>query len=121
MKKLPLISIVTQELEERARQMKQRIIRQAEGSMGPASDSESYRLQGRRDRSREQGIPQDRLERDFDLRRGRDLERAHNHIRRRKGTLSRLVEKPTMWFSNMSDTTQPVQSQKQARSLKSWS
>ena len=65
--------------------MKQRIIRQAEGSIGPSSDSESYRMHSRRERSRDISIPQDRLERDFDLRRGRDLERAHHHIRRRKG------------------------------------
>ena len=32
--------------------------------------------------------------------------------------LSRLVGKPTMWFSNRSDTNQAAQSQKQARSLK---
>ena len=35
--------------------------------------------------------------------------------------MSRLVEKPTMWFPNRSDTNQPVQLQKQARSLKFWS
>ena len=35
--------------------------------------------------------------------------------------LSRLVEKPTMWFPNRSDTNRPVQLQKQARSLKYWS
>ena len=29
--------------------------------------------------------------------------------------------KPTMWFPNRSDTNQPVQLQKQARSLKFWS
>ena len=28
--------------------------------------------------------------------------------------------KPTMWFSNRSDTNQPVQAQKIARSLKFW-
>ena len=72
--------------------MKQRIIRQAEGSVGPSSDSESYRQHSRRDRSREMGIPQDRLERDFDLRRGRDLERAHHHIRRRKGQFHNALE-----------------------------
>ena len=32
--------------------------------------------------------------------------------------LSRLVEKPTMWFLNRSYTNRPVQLQKQARSLK---
>ena len=32
--------------------------------------------------------------------------------------LSRLVEKPTMWFPNRSDTNQPVQAQKRAKSLK---
>ena len=32
--------------------------------------------------------------------------------------MSRLVGKPTMWFPNNSDTNQPVQSQKRARSLK---
>ena len=31
---------------------------------------------------------------------------------------SRLVEKPTMWFPNRSDTNRPVQAQKRARSLK---
>ena len=31
---------------------------------------------------------------------------------------SHLVGKPTMWFPNRSDTTRPVQAQKQARSLK---
>ena len=35
--------------------------------------------------------------------------------------MSRLVGKPTMWFSNRSDTNRPVQLQKQARSLKFWS
>ena len=35
--------------------------------------------------------------------------------------LSRLVGKPTMWFPSRSDTNQPVQLQKQARSLKFWS
>ena len=30
------------------------------------------------------------------------------------------MRKPTMWFSNRSDTSQPVQSQKMARSLKFW-
>ena len=34
--------------------------------------------------------------------------------------LSRLVGKPTMWFSNRSDTNRPVQAQKRARSLKFW-
>ena len=32
--------------------------------------------------------------------------------------MSHLVGKPTMWFSNRSDTNQAAQSQKQARSLK---
>ena len=32
--------------------------------------------------------------------------------------VSRLVGKPTMWFPTRSDTNQPVQSQKRARSLK---
>ena len=32
--------------------------------------------------------------------------------------MSRLVGKPTMWFSNRSDTNRPVQAQKRARSLK---
>ena len=35
--------------------------------------------------------------------------------------MSHLVEKPTMWFLNRSDTNRPVQSQKRARSLKFWS
>ena len=35
--------------------------------------------------------------------------------------LSHLVGKPTMWFLTRSDTNRPVQSQKQARSLKFWS
>ena len=35
--------------------------------------------------------------------------------------LSRLVEKPTMWFPNRSDSNQAVQLQKTARSLKFWS
>ena len=35
--------------------------------------------------------------------------------------LSRLVGKPTMWFSNRSDTNWSVSSQKMARSLKFWS
>ena len=35
--------------------------------------------------------------------------------------MSHLVEKPTIWFPNGSDTNQAVQSQKQARSLKFWS
>ena len=34
--------------------------------------------------------------------------------------MSHLVGKPTMWFPNRSDTNQPVQLQKQARSLKFW-
>ena len=32
--------------------------------------------------------------------------------------MSRLVGKPTIWFPNRSDTNQPVQVQKRARSLK---
>ena len=32
--------------------------------------------------------------------------------------MSRLVGKPTMWFSNRSDTNRPVQAQKRAKSLK---
>ena len=32
--------------------------------------------------------------------------------------MSRLVGKPTMWFPHRSDTNQPVQAQKRARSLK---
>ena len=32
--------------------------------------------------------------------------------------LSHLVDNPTMWFTNRSDTNRPVQLQKQARSLK---
>ena len=35
--------------------------------------------------------------------------------------MSRLVEKPTMWFPNRSDTNRAVQLQKQARSIKFWS
>ena len=34
--------------------------------------------------------------------------------------MSRLVGKPTMWFSNSSESNQPVQSQKMARGLKFW-
>ena len=34
--------------------------------------------------------------------------------------MSHLVGKPTMWFPNRSDTKQPVQAQKRARSLKFW-
>ena len=34
--------------------------------------------------------------------------------------MSRLVGKPTMWFSNRSDTNRAVQAQKSARSLKFW-
>ena len=34
--------------------------------------------------------------------------------------LSRLVGKPTMWFSNRFDTNRAVQAQNQARSLKFW-
>ena len=34
--------------------------------------------------------------------------------------LSRLVEKPTMWFLNRSDTNRPVQAQERARGLKFW-
>ena len=34
--------------------------------------------------------------------------------------MSLCVRKPTMWFPNRSDTNQPVQLQKQARSLKFW-
>ena len=32
--------------------------------------------------------------------------------------MSHLVEKPTMWFPNRSDTNRPVQAKKRARSLK---
>ena len=32
--------------------------------------------------------------------------------------MSRLVGKPTMWFTNRSDTNRPVQAQERARSLK---
>ena len=32
--------------------------------------------------------------------------------------MSRLVEKPTMWFPNRSDTNRPVQAQKRDRNLK---
>ena len=41
-----------------------------------------------------------------------------NHPDVMKYHLSRLVEKPTMWFPKRSDTNRPVQGQKQARSLK---
>ena len=34
--------------------------------------------------------------------------------------ISHFMREPTMWFSNTSDTNQPVQSQKQARSLEFW-
>ena len=34
--------------------------------------------------------------------------------------LSRLVGKPTMWFTNRPDTNRPVQSQKMARDWKFW-
>ena len=36
-------------------------------------------------------------------------------------TIRHHLGKPTMWFSNRSDTNQAVQLQKQARSLKFWS
>ena len=38
--------------------------------------------------------------------------------RKMNNYMSRLMGKPTMWFSNRSDTNRPVQSQKRARSLK---
>ena len=34
--------------------------------------------------------------------------------------MSHLVEKPTMWFPNRSDTNRPLQLQKLARNLKFW-
>ena len=34
--------------------------------------------------------------------------------------ISLSMRKPTMWVSNRSDINQPVQSQKQARSMKFW-
>ena len=34
--------------------------------------------------------------------------------------MSRLVGKPTMWFTNRPDTNRPVQAYKRARSLKFW-
>ena len=36
------------------------------------------------------------------------------------GNMSLCVRKPTIWVPTRSDTNQPVQSQKQARSLKFW-
>ena len=42
-------------------------------------------------------------------------------IKSAKIHLSHLEGKPTMWFSNRSDTNRPVQLQKQARSLMFWS
>ncbi|KAK3576252.1 hypothetical protein CHS0354_027051 [Potamilus streckersoni] len=85
---------VTQELEERARQMKQRIIRQAEGGGHlPYSDSESYHRHGHRERShergishereRERGMSRERTEREYD-RRGRDIDRIHAPRRRKE-------------------------------------
>ena len=35
-----------------------------------------------------------------------------------KQDMSHLVGKPTMWFTNRSDTNRPAQAQKRARSLK---
>ena len=79
-------STVTQELEERAKLMKQRIIRQVENSNLPHSDSEGYRYshESRRDRSRDRGFGRDRLDREYDFRHGRDIDRGY-HMRRRKG------------------------------------
>ena len=37
---------------------------------------------------------------------------------RSRHQMSRLVGKPTMWFSNRSDTNRPAQAQKRAKSLK---
>ena len=55
-----------------------------------------------------------------DLVRNREDRFSHEaaHCNARQSELSRLVGKPTMWFPNRSDTNQPVQSQKRARSLK---
>lgn len=77
--------LVTQELEERARMMKQRIIRQAENgrgdlsSMMPHSDSEGPRT-SREHRTRSQHRHYDS---DYDFRLGRDIDRYRR--RGRKG------------------------------------
>ena len=39
-------------------------------------------------------------------------------LRKEEFKMSHLVEKPTMWFPNRSDTNRPVQAQKRTRSLK---
>ena len=74
---------VTQKLEERAKIMKQKIIRQVGGSNTHHSDGEAYRYShdNRRERSR------DRMgrDRDYEFRHGRDLDRGFHHMRRRKG------------------------------------
>ncbi|XP_060601574.1 regulating synaptic membrane exocytosis protein 1-like isoform X2 [Ruditapes philippinarum] len=74
---------VTQELEERARMMKQRIIRQAEGTSMPHSDSEGYRQsrhsQENRSRSRDRAF-----DREYDFRLGRDFGGGGYHHRRRR-------------------------------------
>ena len=44
-----------------------------------------------------------------------------SHGKEGSNYMSHLVEKPTVWFPNRSDTNWPVQLQKQARSLKFWS
>ena len=64
--------------------MKQRIIRQAEGSSMPHSDSEGYRQsrhsQESRSRSRDRAF-----DREYDFRLGRDFGGGGYHPRRRRG------------------------------------
>lgn len=90
---------VTQDLEERARQMKMRMrIKPSPGSdsdshRGRFSDTEGYRP-GRdstsRDRTR--GSSYDRGDFSYERDRGRDFGRVHGHRSRRKGNLQYFLE-----------------------------
>lgn len=71
---------VTQELEERARVMKQRIFRHIAGSTVPHSDGEGSR-QSRDSRSRSRDR---RVEQEYEYRLGRDFDRSYQHRRRKE-------------------------------------
>ncbi|KAL4217596.1 regulating synaptic membrane exocytosis [Mactra antiquata] len=92
---------VTQELEERARVMKQRIIRQAEGSNMPHSDSEGYR-QSRESRSRSR----DRnFDRECDFRLGRDFDRGYHSRRKREFGFDDDAQSDASETSDMSEVS----------------
>ncbi|XP_052764130.1 regulating synaptic membrane exocytosis protein 2-like [Mya arenaria] len=92
---------VTQELEERTRLMKQRMVmRAADGSGMPHSDSEGYRqIRESRSRSRDRNF-----EREYDFRLDRGFERGYHH-RRKKEFGDEDVQSDASETSDMSEVS----------------